>query len=71
MRAELLERLCDLASSRPFCDDGPFDVTRLLDHARLHAARRLDAGHALFSALILADWWDRWLGFRGRAAISA
>jgi len=66
MRAELLARLCDLASSRPFCDDGPFDVARLLDHARRHAARRLDAGHALFSALVLADWWDRWLG---RAAV--
>jgi asparagine synthase (glutamine-hydrolysing) len=61
MRNGLGQRLQDEAAARPFRDDGPFHVDRLLDFARQHEERRRDAGHALFSALVLAAWWNRWL----------
>jgi asparagine synthase (glutamine-hydrolysing) len=61
MRNGLGQRLQDEAASRPFRDDGPFHIDRLLDFARQHQQRRRDAGHALFSALVLATWWNRWL----------
>jgi hypothetical protein len=61
MRNGLGERLKDEAASRPFRDDGPFQTDRLMAFAREHSERRRDAGHALFSALVLACWWNRWL----------
>jgi len=61
MRAGLGQRLHDAVMTRPFRDDGPFQVDRLVEFARQHEQRRRDAGHALFSALVLASWWNRWL----------
>ena len=62
MRGELLPRFYDAVTSQRFRAEGPFDVDKLLIHAEQHARREIDAGHALFSALVLADWWERWLG---------
>lgn len=61
MRGELLPLLVDAVGSSKFRQTGPFEVDRLLDLARRHSQRRIDAGHALFSALVLALWWERWL----------
>lgn len=61
MRGELSARFRDVVSATRFRQEGPFDVNRLLKHAEQHARHEIDAGHALFSALVLADWWERWL----------
>lgn len=61
MRGSLWGRFYDTVSSTRFMQEGPFDVPKLLKHAARHATFELDAGHALFSALVLADWWERWL----------
>jgi asparagine synthase (glutamine-hydrolysing) len=61
LRAGLGQRLYEAVRTRPFREDGPFQVDRLIEFARQHEQRRRDAGHALFSALVLACWWNRWL----------
>lgn len=61
MRGELGQRLHDAVMTRPFRDDDPFQVDRLTEFARQHEQRRRDAGHALFGALVLASWRNRWL----------
>jgi asparagine synthase (glutamine-hydrolysing) len=61
MRGVLWGRLCEAVHQEKFRRDGPLDVGRLMAFAREHRERRLDAGHALFSVLVLALWWDRWL----------
>lgn len=61
MRTELFTRFQDTVNSARFRDEGPFDVDKLLKHAAQHQRHEIDAGHALFSALVLADWWERWL----------
>jgi asparagine synthase (glutamine-hydrolysing) len=66
MRGELATRFRDAVSSTRFRQEGPFDVDKLLQHADQHARHEIDAGHALFSALVLADWWERWLHCDGQ-----
>jgi asparagine synthase (glutamine-hydrolysing) len=61
MRTTLLPRFRDAVTSKTFRTEGPFDVARLTEFADRHAAHEIDAGHALFSALVLAQWWERWL----------
>ncbi|NQU25386.1 MAG: asparagine synthase (glutamine-hydrolyzing) [Candidatus Nealsonbacteria bacterium] len=61
MRGPFLSRFHDVVTAKPFCQDGPFDVPRLVEYARHHADRSIDAGHALFGAMVLAHWWERWL----------
>ena len=61
MRGVFLSRFRDVVSARSFRQDGPFDVPRLIKHAQRHADRSIEAGYALFGALVLAHWWERWL----------
>lgn len=61
MRGPLWGRFYDSVSSTRFRHEGPFEVSKLLNHAARHVTHEIDAGHALFSALVLADWWERWL----------
>ncbi len=61
MRNGLVRQFRDAVSQSAFAQDGPFEATRLLEFADRHARREIDAGHALFSVLMLARWWDRWL----------
>lgn len=61
MRGDLATRFQDVVGSTRFRQEGPFDVDKLLIHAAQHSRHEIDAGHALFSALVLADWWERWL----------
>lgn len=61
MRGPLLGRLRDAVTAQKFREAGPFNVPRLLEFAEGHVRREYDAGHALFSALVLACWWERWL----------
>jgi len=61
MRGPFLSRFHDVVTARPFRQEGPFDVPRLVEYARRQAARSIDAGHALFGAMVLAHWWERWL----------
>lgn len=61
MRGPLWSRFYDAVSSTRFRQEGPFEVNKLLSHAARHVTHEIDAGHALFSALVLADWWERWL----------
>lgn len=61
MRGPLWSRFYDAVSSTRFRQEGPFEVAKLLSHAARHVTHEIDAGHALFSALVLADWWERWL----------
>ncbi len=61
LRGPLWSRFYDAVSSTRFRQEGPFEVSKLLSHAARHVTHEIDAGHALFSALVLADWWERWL----------
>ena len=61
LRGPLWSRFYDAVSSTRFRQEGPFEVNKLLSHAARHVTHEIDAGHALFSALVLADWWERWL----------
>ena len=61
LRGPLWTRFYDAVSSTRFRQEGPFEVSKLLSHAARHVTHEIDAGHALFSALVLADWWERWL----------
>jgi asparagine synthase (glutamine-hydrolysing) len=61
MRGELSTRFRDAVCSSRFRQEGPFDVEKLLLHAGQHSRHEIDAGHSLFSAMVLADWWERWL----------
>ena len=61
MRTSLWPRLYETLSTTRFMQEGPFDVPKMLDYAAQHVTKKIDAGHALFSALVLADWWQRWL----------
>ena len=61
LRGPLWTRFYDAVSSTRFRQEGPFEVNKLLSHAARHVTHEIDAGHALFSALVLADWWERWL----------
>lgn len=61
LRGPLWSRFYDAVSATRFRQEGPFEVNKLLSHAARHVTHEIDAGHALFSALVLADWWERWL----------
>jgi len=61
MRNGLVRHFHEAVGQRSFADDGPFDVPRLRRFAERHARREIEAGHALFTILMLARWWDRWL----------
>jgi asparagine synthase (glutamine-hydrolysing) len=61
MRNGLAAHFREAVTERKFASEGPFEPAALLAFADAHARRRIDAGHALFTALILARWWHRWL----------
>ncbi len=61
MRGCLRQRFVDAVNTTRFRQDGPFDVDQLIRTSERHAAFEIDSGHALFSALVLAEWWNRWL----------
>ena len=60
MRTVLWDRFHEAVNEPGFRDSGPFDVERLEAFAERHRQREIDAGHALFSIMVLALWWSRW-----------
>lgn len=62
MRGSLFDRLLEAVRRPGFRHEGPFETSRLLDFADRHRRREIDAGHALYSVLVLALWWSRWFG---------
>lgn len=61
MRNGLVATFHEAIEQRKFAEEGPFEIARLRDFADRHAHRKIDAGHALFTILMLAKWWERWL----------
>ncbi|MGE3313501.1 MAG: asparagine synthase (glutamine-hydrolyzing) [Planctomycetaceae bacterium] len=61
MRNGLVEHFHEAIGQKNFVEEGPFDTQALHEFAARHARREIDAGHALFTVLMLARWWDKWL----------